>query len=208
MRITSPVDEHVFAAGEPITYVAQVDDPQQAELASDAIVWRQDAITIGTGRQMTRDETSPGTHKIEATVTTSDGRSEHAQITIHVRERPNGAPIVAITAPSDNKPQRYAAQYDPGSEPDTPRYYKDIQITATADDPDGDRLQYRWTERSDPATVLSTQLSPRLRLYVPAGHSTSMHDLVLSVSDATHSSTASLHVLLYIPPPPSPPSIQ
>jgi Divergent InlB B-repeat domain len=203
VRITSPAEGRVFQAGERITYVAEVNDPQHAEL--DAIVWREDGIKIGNGRQITRDETPSGTHRIEATATASDGRADDASITIRVDPRPNRAPRVTITDPPNS--QAYAAEWDRNSEPDTPRYYKDVQFTAMASDPDGDRLQYRWTDRSDPATVLSTKRSPSLRLSVPLGtpideqtnRRTATYDLVLTVTDDTHSSTASIRVSVYIP---------
>lgn len=209
VRITSPAEGRVFPAGERITYVAEVSDPRNAEL--DALVWSEDGIKIGNGRQITRAKTPSGTHRIEVAATTSDGRSDYADVTIRVEAPPNRAPRVAITHPPND--QAYEAQYDPQSEPDTPRYYKDVQLTATASDPDGDRLQYRWTDRKGPATALSTQLSPSLRLDAPG-----VYDLVLTVSDGTQSSTASVRVSVYIarerqpettptPPPPPPPSV-
>jgi hypothetical protein len=40
--------------------------------------------TIGNGRQLTRDETPSGTHRIEVTATTNDGRTDYADVTIRV----------------------------------------------------------------------------------------------------------------------------
>jgi hypothetical protein len=201
VRITSPAEGGVFQGGEPITYVAEVSNPQHAEL--DAIVWREDGIKIGNGRQLTRDETPSGTHRIEVTATTNDGRTDYDDVNIRVEPRPNRAPRIAIDAPLNN--QQYTAEHLTESPPSS---YIEVQFRATATDPDHDRLEYRWTNRSDPATVLSTEPGPILRLSVPAntplsadGGRTVIYDLVLTVSDGTHSPTASIRVSVSTPTP-------
>jgi hypothetical protein len=193
VRIDSPADGSRFTRRETIRYAATVDDPQDGRLPDDAIVWHEDGKVIGHGPEIKQSGTGSGTHKIEVTATNSDHRSTTKSISITVA--PNAPPVVQILRPQDNA-REAAAEYPDG-------YYAEVQFAATADDPDGDQLSYRWTDSVDgsPAKEVSTELSPKLRLRL--GQTTSgtpcrsSHALTLTVSDGTATPTATVTVVVF-----------
>ncbi len=213
VRITSPADRSVFAAGERITYVAQISDPQDAGLSSYEVSWREDGIVFGRGQLVTRDKTRPGTHSIEVTAVNDKGQSASAQITIRVDPPPQ--PITpSDVAPPRNRAPRVTIDAPPpdtsfvANKADKGRFYSDVQFEATATDPDGDPLTFRWTDSSKAPAEPSVQRSPLLRLYVSeedpvsANRRTTVHEIKVTVSDGTLSTTETITVSVYYAIPP------
>jgi hypothetical protein len=199
VAISSPAAGRIFLAGQAITYVADVNDPQDGALPRDAIVWREDGAIIGRGARITRLGTAVGTHNVSVTATNGEALSASAQIVVTVQPPASNAPFAQITSPPDNSLLLAQGNPDPANQ----QYYRDVAFAASASDPDGDPLTYRWTDTVNggmPVDV-STVLSPTLRLYVPPNSpsGTATHDLVLSVSDGTHLTAVPIRVRVYVP---------
>jgi hypothetical protein len=110
----------------------------------------------------------------------------------------NRKPTVRITSPVDNA----RIDTNPRVDPVTDARYQDVQLDATARDPDGDPLTYRWTDKraGEPARAIASLRSPIRRLSSPypacATGSGDPHTLRLEVSDGDRSATDSVVVYL------------
>jgi hypothetical protein len=183
VSIIAPADFAHFTLGQDITYTAQVSDPIDGTLPSQAIVWREDGNEIGRGTQIVRHGTPLGLHSITVTATNGDGKSASATISVRVLTPP-GEVTASITSPLDGS-ELAACLVD---ENHSNQYYVDVHFMASASDSHGLPLTYRWTDSVDgkPAQKLSEELSPTLRLYTE-GAGYSIHNLTLTASNGTTS---------------------
>jgi hypothetical protein len=186
VSITAPVNFAHFTLGQDITYTAQVSDPIDGTLPSKAIVWREDGTEIGRGVQVVRHGTPVGLHTITVTATNGDGKSASATISVRVLTPP-GAVTASIASPPDGS-EIAACLID---EKHGNEYYADVQFMASASDSHGLPLTYSWTDSVDgkPATLLSEELSPTLRLYTESA-GFSIHNLTLTASNGATSGSA------------------
>ncbi|MGD2046094.1 MAG: hypothetical protein PVH96_07720 [Gemmatimonadota bacterium] len=73
VTISQPADSAVFDPGDPITFTAAANDPEQGDL-SPSIAWTSNLDgDIGTGRSFTTSTLGAGLHTIIASVSDSDG---------------------------------------------------------------------------------------------------------------------------------------
>jgi hypothetical protein len=194
VHIAAPTDLSTFTQGATAVYRADAIDPVDGVLPAAAVVWTEDGAIIGSG-SFSRLESVLGTHVIKVTATNGDGRSASDQITIRVQAPPPpGAPIVSIIQPLDGQFACIVAHDTVGS-------YNDVLFQATATDPGGRPLTFRWTDsvNGGAATQVSTQLSPTLRLYLPGNDQSTTHDLTLTASNGATSASVQLRFFIKLP---------
>jgi hypothetical protein len=192
VSITSPAEGRTFTSGAPIAFNATASDPEDGTIPEYAIVWRVDGVRVGTGSRIVYSSSAPGSHT--ATVTATDGTGLSRTATVHYTVLRPGGPTVSILAPDDNT--TYTSD---GADPGGASEYKDVHFSATASDPNGRPLTYRWTDsiNGGAATLVSTALSPTLRLHVNGRNCRiDRHDLALAVSNGTDTVTAQRTVLI------------
>ena len=196
VSITAPKNLDSFLLGTPVTYKANVSDPVDGTLPSAAIEWSEDDIPFKRGPEVTHITPSVGPHKITVTATNGAGKSASASITVRTLPLPQpGAPTVAITAPPDGS--HYCVNgSDHGGD------YHDVAFEATATDPNMPPLplSYQWTDVADNGNpvVVSTQLSPTLRMYLDAPFVVTTHDLTLTVSNPVTSTSKDIRVYIHV----------
>jgi len=190
VSIARPVNGRTLRAGIPVDYEAIVTDPQDGTVPPEAIIWRQDGTVIGRGSHIVVVPQAVGTHTVTVTATDGEGLSASAQIATEIVAATG--PRVFVDSPADNSTFYSAVNDGPGE-------YRDVAFAARADNPDNPAapLTYQWTDsiNGGPAQVVSSQLSPVLRLRVE-GHNCILyqHDLTLSVSNGTLTTRAQRRV--------------
>jgi len=117
------------APGESVTFSGTVDDPD-GEVVE--VMWRVEGETVASGSSMAYTFDTEGDYQVTLVATDDDGRTTTASETITVGE--NEPPIASFSySPTDPVP-------------DT-----SVTFTASASDPDGDVVGYRW--RVDGETI-------------------------------------------------------
>jgi len=98
VTITSPTTAASFAYNANILFSGSSTDLEEGSLTA-RLTWNSSINgQIGTGGSFNKT-LSPGTHTITATVSDSGGKTASASVSVTVR--PNNAPVVSITAPSN-----------------------------------------------------------------------------------------------------------
>ena len=197
VTITSPKNLETVPVGSVVRYAAEVSDPVDGTLPEKAIEWSEGAVPFGNGPQQYHAEMTAGTFEISVKATNGDGKSTTRSITIRVvNPPPPGAPSAAITAPPDGTHYCTNASDHAGD-------YHVVAFQATASDPNNPPkpLTYEWTDSEDgaPRVVVSTQLSPTLRVYLKPYDQETTHDFRLTVSNGVSSATADVRVYINIP---------
>src|SRR3989442_15152556 len=83
VTISAPLDGHLFAAGQAITFTGSASDLEDGVLTG-RLVWSSDLDgVLGTGDNLAR-ALSVGTHRITAAVTDGGGLQGAAQVTLTV----------------------------------------------------------------------------------------------------------------------------
>jgi hypothetical protein len=187
VQITSPANLASFTQGASATYSASVSDPIDGSLPAAAIRWTEDGSPIGSGPTISHVESTPGSHAIRVTATNGDGKSASAAITIRVQSNsPLGA---TIAAPADGSVFNATQQ---GNQFCTNVQFRSTNTGGTAP------LTFSWTDSVDQGTPhqVSTQQSPLLNLCVNGTDSQTTHDMTLTVSDGTNTTTATIRVIV------------
>ncbi|HLV02802.1 MAG TPA: OmpA family protein, partial [Acidobacteriota bacterium] len=114
--------------GDSVTLNAQASDPNDDPLTYSWTVNGQSITNNSPSFEFGTEGRSPGQYKVEVTVTDVDNMSASCEFTVTVEERPNRPPTVSLQV---NPTEVFAGQT--------------VTATATANDPDGDSLNYSWS---------------------------------------------------------------
>ena len=89
--ITSVKPEiEIYKKGQEIIFNGKASDPEDGELADDLLVWTSNKDgQLGTGKEITVDSLSVGTHKITLKATDSDGATDTDQRNVAIRKKPD-----------------------------------------------------------------------------------------------------------------------
>lgn len=86
LSLTSPASGSVFAAGDPISFVAAAADAEDGDLSAAVAFGSDRDGPLGSGAPVVRSDLSPGVHQISATVTDSAGNTVSAIAQLVVTE--------------------------------------------------------------------------------------------------------------------------
>jgi hypothetical protein len=198
VRFRAPVAQTNFPVGDPVTFWADVSDPQDIEIPYSAINWTADGRpTFLHGPVPTMTFDTPGDHVVTVFATNGEGLTTTKSITVTIETPPTPTtPKVRITSPLDGSGFGATGNDAQGD-------YYDVGFVGEATDPQGKPLTFRWddvaTEKGQPENLpnVSQALSPTLRLHV---HETncgqSVHKLTLSASNGTETATRSVQVTI------------
>jgi hypothetical protein len=195
VSITSPEELEVFDAtsGETPNFIASASDPVDGFLPPSAYRWTYDGKRLkNRGFEVSLDSATPGIHTMTVRVRNADGASASDTVHIRVKAPPQpGHPIVRITSPPDGASYCTNAA-DAGGD------YVTVGMGATATDPSTPPgpLTYAWTDSIDGGArqTVATTLTPSLKLYLRAGDLRTTHDLRLTATNSTGSTSDDVRV--------------
>jgi hypothetical protein len=198
VSITIPTELESFYPGEDQTYSATGFDRVDGNLPESAFHWTYDGVPIpGTFSTVYKRDTVDGVHTMTVTAYNADGASASDTVHIRIKSPPQpGHPIVRITTPADGSSYCTTA-FDGGGD------YIVLQTAATATDPSvpPGPLTYEWSDSigGGARQTVATTLTPQLKLYLREGELTTTHDLRLTATNSTGSTSDDVRVYIRDP---------
>lgn len=194
VAIVEPATGSSFCVAEEVQFTATVTDLNEVPtftLGDDAVSWRiQGGAEIGTGKQVSHAFGAAGTFTVVVQATDSQGASDEASVVVSVEEcAENQPPSVSITdPPADTGTSDPDFVYD-GFDGDLGLWFKDVDLSGTASDPEDGALtgvSLVWsTDRTDlqGASLGTGTTLNDVRLYA-ASCSGEWHEVMLEATDS------------------------